>query len=208
MARRIATAENAVGALRRPNESGRNQIFRKIFGAADKSGGIRLPIARRGGSRTNRIGSVLRRHLCLEIGRRGGARGAVLLTFVGSIHNPKIMLGMLVKVFCRDSIATRRCLPRESNVTFEDLMRGASDFDVRTVTVETLTSLRYLLPIAVGIVTVITTIRSAGLSCSHATFCIDVKLGRYPKRTYRNTFVSRTRCAAFLYSASSFAPAR
>jgi hypothetical protein len=78
----------------------------------------------------------------LEIGRRGGVRGALLLTFVGSINNPKIMLGMLVKVLCRDSIAARRRLPRESNVTFEDLMRSASDFDVRTVTVETLTSLR------------------------------------------------------------------
>ena len=66
----------------------------------------------------------------------------MLLTFVGSINNPKIMLGMLVKVLCRDSIATRRCLPRESNVTFEDLMRGASDFDIRTVTVEALASLR------------------------------------------------------------------
>jgi hypothetical protein len=32
------------------------------------------------------------------------------------------MLGMLVKVLCSNSIATRRRLPRESNVTFEDLM--------------------------------------------------------------------------------------
>src|SRR5437762_11597015 len=37
-------------------------------------------------------------------------------------------------------------------------------------------------------------------------FALTVKLGRYPKRTYRDTFISRTRCAAFLYSASSFAP--
>jgi hypothetical protein len=33
----------------------------------------------------------------LEIGR-SGARGTVLMTFVSSIHNPKIMLGVLVKV--------------------------------------------------------------------------------------------------------------
>jgi hypothetical protein len=33
----------------------------------------------------------------LEIGRRR-ARGTVLVTFVSSIHNPKIMLGVLVKV--------------------------------------------------------------------------------------------------------------
>jgi hypothetical protein len=82
----------------------------------------------------------LPRHLCLEISRRGGAPGTVLMTFVSSIHNPKIMLGMLVKVLCGDSIATRRRLPREGNVTFEDLMRVASDLDVRTVTLEVLTS--------------------------------------------------------------------
>ena len=96
----------------------------------------------------------------------------MLLSFASSVHYPKIMLGMLVEVFCRDSIATRRRLAREGNVAVEDLMRSASDFDVRTVTIMILTSLRYLLPIAVGIVTVIATIRSAGLSCSHGTFNI------------------------------------
>jgi hypothetical protein len=133
-------------------------------------------MARGGGRRTNRLGSFLRRHFCWDIGRwdisrRGGAHATVLLTFVSSVHHPKIMLGMLVKVLCRDSIATRGRLPREGDVAFEDLMRGASDLDVRTVTIVTLTSRRHLLPIAVGIVTVITTIRSAGLSCSHDTFC-------------------------------------
>ena len=149
----------------------------KYSAPRDKSAGIGLPIARRDGRRTDRLGSVLRRHLCLEIRRRGGARCAVLLTFVSSVHNPKIMLGMLIKVLCRDSIATRRRLPRESNVTFEDLMRGASDFDVRTVTIETLTSRGYLLSIAVGIITVVTTIWSAGLSCSHDTLSLTLKLG-------------------------------
>jgi len=99
------------------------------------------------------------------------------MTFVSSVHNSKIMLGMLVKVLCGHSITTRRCLPRESNVTFEDLMRGASDLDVRTVTIEIVTSLRYLLPITVRIVTVIATTRSAVLSCSHETFCIDGEFG-------------------------------
>jgi hypothetical protein len=68
------------------------------------------------------------------------ARGTVLMTFVSSIHNPKIMLGMLVKVLCGDWIAARRRLPREGNVAFEDLMMVASDLDVRTVTFEVLTS--------------------------------------------------------------------
>jgi hypothetical protein len=133
----------------------------------------------------------------------------VLLTFISSVHNPIVMLGMLVEVLCRYAIPTRRRLPRKGNITLEDLMGRTSDFDVRTVTIETLTSLRHLLPIAVGIITIITTIRSVGLSCSHATLALMVKLGRYPKRTCRNTVISRTRCAAFLYSASSFAaPAR
>jgi hypothetical protein len=89
------------------------------------------------------------------------------------------VLGMLVKVLCRDSIATGRRLSREGNVTFEDLMRGASDFDVRAVAVETLTSLRHLLPIAVEIVTVITTIW-ARLFCPvlMIPFALMMKLGR------------------------------
>jgi len=99
------------------------------------------------------------------------------MTFVGSVHNPKIMLGMLVKVLCGDAIATRRRLPREGNVTFEDLMRGTSDFDVRTVTLEILTSMRYLLPIMVGIVAVIATVRSSSLSWSHDTCWIDGEVG-------------------------------
>ena len=119
------------------------------------------------------------------------------MTFIGSVHNPKIMLGMLVKVLCGDAIATRRRLPREGNVTFENLVRRASDFDVRTVTVEILASLLYRLPMTVGIVTVITTIRSAGLSCSHETFRIDGEFGAQSLRACRNTLVVGWCRAAF-----------
>ena len=105
-----------------------------------------------------------------------------MLTFVSSVHHPKIVLGMLIKVLCGHAIATRRRLPREGGVTFEDLMRGASDLDVRSGTIEIVTSLRDLLPITIRIVTVITTMRSAVLSCSHETFCIDGELDRYPNR--------------------------
>ena len=86
-------------------------------------------------------------------------------------------------------------------------MRGASDLDVRTVTIEIVTSLRYLLPITVRVVTVIATMRSAVLSCSHETFALIANLdrnGRVPEHL-RSRTVSR---AAFLYGASSFAPAR
>ena len=160
---------------------------------------------------TSHIGSFLLRNLCLEIGRRGGARDTVLMTFVSSVHNPKIMLGMLVKVLRGDSIATRRRLPREGNVTFEDLRRVASDFDVRTVAIEGLTSVRYLLPITVRVVTVIATTRSAGLSWSHDTLHFDERLDRYPVRAYRDASVAESKGVAPLFSYSaqlSLAPAR
>jgi len=99
------------------------------------------------------------------------------VTFGGSVHNAKIMLGMLVKVLRGDSIATRRRLAREGNVTFEDLMRATPNFDVRTVTIEGLTSMRYLLPVTVGIITVMATMRSAGLFWSHHTCRIDGETG-------------------------------
>lgn len=162
-----------LGPLAGRSGAGRYPIFTKSLGPQEKSGGIRLPIAGCSARRTNPLGSVLRRYFCLKIGRRGGAHDTLLLSIVSSVHNPKVMLGMLVKVLCRDPIATRRRLPRESNVPFENLMRRTSNFDVRAVTIEILTSMRYLLPITVGIVTVIATIRSIVLSCSHETFCID-----------------------------------
>ena len=57
----------------------------------------------------------------------------LLMTFASSVHNPKIMLRMLVKVLCGDPIATRRRLPPKGNVAFEDLTSGVADFDVRTI---------------------------------------------------------------------------
>jgi hypothetical protein len=133
------------------------------------------------------------------------------MTFVRGVHNPKIMLGMLVKVLCGNAIVTRRRLPREGNVTLKDLMRGAPDLDIRTVTIEGLTSAWYLLPITGGSVTLIATVRSAGLSCSHDTCYIDGEVGSLfnesvPEHLRRNR-VGRCR-AAFLYSAKLFASTR
>ena len=150
-----------------------------------KSERIRL-IAWWGARRTSHLGPALLRHLRFEIGRRGWAGGTMLMTLVSGVHDPKIMVGMLIKVLRGDSIVTRGRLARKGNVTFEDLMRGTSDFDVRTVTIEGLTSLRYLLPMPVGIVAVIATMRSAGLSWSHDTCCVDGELDRYPTRAYPN----------------------
>ena len=96
------------------------------------------------------------------------------------------MVGMLVKVLRGDSIATRRCLARKGNVTFEDLLRATSDFHVRTVTIEGLTSVRYLLPITVGIVTVIATIRRPVRPGLMIPVALTEKLDRYPARAYPN----------------------
>ena len=128
------------------------------------------------------------------------------MSFVSSGHNPKIMLGMLVKVLCSNSIAARRRLPCEGNVAFEDLMRGASDFDVRTVTIEILTSVRCRLPMTIGIVTVITTIRSAVLSCSHDTFCINGEVGSQSNESVSEHPRSRTVSRRFSVRRQLFRP--
>jgi hypothetical protein len=69
-------------------------------------------------------------------------------------------------------------------------MRVTSDFDVRTVTIGGLTSVRYLLPIRIGIVTAIATMRSVSLSCSHDTRCLMVKLNPYPNKSVSEHFRS------------------
>ena len=89
-------------------------------------------------------------------------------------------------------------------------MRGASNFDVRTVTIEGLTSVRYLLSVTVGIVTVIASIWSAGLSWSQDTCAFEERLDRYPVRAYRDASVAESEGVAPLFctAPSSLAPAR
>ena len=134
----------------------------------------------------------------------------VLVTFGGSVHHATIMLGMLVKVFRGDSIATRRRLACEGKVTFKDLMRATSNFDVRTVTIEGLTSVRHLLPITVGIiVTVMATMRSAGLSWSHDTCRIDGEIGSLSNESISGPLLAEAEGVAPLFctSAKLLAPA-
>jgi hypothetical protein len=133
----------------------------------------------------------------------------VLVTFGNSVHNPKIMLGVLVKVLRGDAIATRRRLARKGDVTFEDLMRATSDFDVRTVTVEGLTTVWCLLPISVRIIiTVIATTRSARLSWSHDTYCIDGEIGSLSNESISRPSEPRRRVSHHLSvpAQSSFPP--
>src|SRR5260370_26684969 len=87
--------------------------------------------------------TFLLRHFCFDIGGRVGPRSTGLFTSLSSIHNPKKMLRMLVKVLCRDSIGTSRGLSGERNVTFEDFWGAASDFVGRYVAIEGLISVLY-----------------------------------------------------------------
>ena len=80
-------------------------------------------------------------------------------------------------------------------------MRATPNFDVRTVTIEGLTSMRYLLPVTVGIITVMATMRSAGLFWSHHTCRIDGDIGSLSNESISEPLPSGGgRCrTAFLY---------
>jgi len=110
---------------------------------------------------------------------------------------------MLVKVLRGDPIATRRRLAREGNVTFEDLMRATSNFDVRTVTIEGPTSVRYLLPITVGIITVMATMRLAGLSWSHDTCRVDGEIGSLSNESISGPLLAEAEGVAPLFCTSA-----
>jgi len=125
------------------------------------------------------------------------------VTFGSSVHNPKIMLRVLVKVLRGYSIATRRRLARKGNITFEDLMRATSDFDVRTVTIEGLTSVRYLLSITVEIIAVIATTRSARLPWSHDTSCSDGEIGSFSNESISEPFLAEAEGVASLFCTSA-----
>jgi hypothetical protein len=68
---------------------------------------------------------------------------------------------------------------------------------MRTGTIKIVTSLRYLLSITVRIVSVITTMRSAVLSCSHETFCIDGEISSLSNESPSDTFIVGRYRAAF-----------
>ena len=93
-------------------------------------------------------------------------------------------------------------------VTFGLLMARAQGIPLANRLDQVATSLRYMLPITVGIVTVIATMRSVVSSCSHETFCIDGEIGSLSDESVSETFAVGQCRAAFLCGASSFAPVR
>ena len=82
-------------------------------------------------------------------------------------------------------------------------MRATSDFNVRTVTIEGLASVRYLLPITVGIITVMATMRSAGLSWSHDTSCSDGEIGSFSNESISEPFLAEAEGVASLFCTSA-----
>ena len=63
--------------------------------------------------------------------------------------------------------------------------------------------MRYLLPITIGMITVMATMRSAGLSWSHDTCCVDGELDRYPTRAYPNPSPAESEGVAPLFCTSA-----
>ena len=57
------------------------------------------------------------------------------------IHDPEIMLGVLIEVFRRDPIAAGLRLPRQRDITLEHLISVAANLHARPVAVERLHAL-------------------------------------------------------------------
>ncbi len=126
--------------------------------------------------------AIRSRHL--GVCRRHRTRHSTLLAMPLTIciHDAEIVLGMLVEVLCRYTIAARRRLACERDISLEHLVRIAADLDARTIAVERLHPVRHARPIriiAVRVVWVIGVVRvtpaSLVLSWSHDTFEIAVR---------------------------------
>ena len=72
------------------------------------------------------------------------------------IHDAEIMLRMLVEVFRRDAIAASLRLPRQRDITLEDLIRVAANFHTRPIAVERLRALRQTGPVVMRTTTTTT----------------------------------------------------
>lgn len=58
------------------------------------------------------------------------------------IHDPKIMLGVLIQVFRRDAVAAGLRLARQGDIALEHLIRAAANLYARAVAVEGLLAVR------------------------------------------------------------------
>src|SRR6266849_3322108 len=84
-----------------------------------------------------------------EIRRGCRSRRALALALAQQIHDPEIMLGVLIEVFRRDPVAAGLRLPRQRDIALEYLIGIAADFYVRPIAVESLDPMRQPRPVVV-----------------------------------------------------------
>ena len=73
------------------------------------------------------------------------------------IHNPKIVLSMLIQILRGNSVAARDRFTRQCHVSLENLIGVPANFDIRTIAFESLNSVRHPLSVMVRIVPIIAT---------------------------------------------------
>jgi hypothetical protein len=84
-----------------------------------------------------------------EIGRRCRPGRTLALALAGQIHQPEIMLGVLIEVFRRDPVAAGLRLPRQCDIPLEDLIGVATNLYARAIAVEGLDAVRRARPVVV-----------------------------------------------------------
>jgi hypothetical protein len=114
----------------------------------------------------------------LEICRSGRTRRrpALRVGLAIGIHNAEIVLRVLIKIFGRDPVSARRRLTCERNITFEDLVRVATDLYVRTVAVKSLNPMRHSRTVMVLVIPVVAAARAFVWSWSHGACLIAVDI--------------------------------
>ena len=98
----------------------------------------------------------------------------MLIGLAISAHDTKIMLGMLEEIFGSDSVAGRRRLTRQCYISLENLVGVPANFDVWTVALEGLNSVRHPLSVMVRIIPIIMAARSLVWAWSHGAYLILV----------------------------------
>ena len=114
------------------------------------------------------------RFVHLHVGGRHRSRRTMLVGVAIGIHYPKVVLGMLVQVFGRDTITARCGFACQGYVSLENLIRISANFDIGAIAVESLDSMRHPRPIVMRIIAIIATARSLVWTWSHDTYLVTV----------------------------------
>ena len=118
---------------------------------------------------------VIAAHFIVGRGRR--ARLALALPLALRIHDPVVVLGVLVQILRRDPVAAGLSLARHRDVALEHLIRVAANLDARAVALEGLRAVRRTRPAVVvghhaAAATTVAAARSILLSWPHDT-CLN-----------------------------------